>query len=160
MGIARPCTKWCVQVRDVRELPRRINEAFKIATSGRPGPVIVDLPKDVTASICNEAVPTIPQLPGLSSEALEGHLPDDADDNLAKAAELLNNAKRPIIFAGQGVQQGHATAQLMGSLSVLTFRSRLLFRAWVFSERITTFRCRCLGCTALPLRTTRCSRCV
>eukprot|EP01050_Picozoa_sp_SAG11_P005672 SAG11_NODE_408_length_9704_cov_6.496774_9_plen_68_part_00 len=40
MGIARAATKWCVQVRDVRELPRRINEAFKIATSGRPGPVI------------------------------------------------------------------------------------------------------------------------
>jgi acetolactate synthase-1/2/3 large subunit len=113
MGIARPCTKWCVQVRDVRELPRRINEAFKIATSGRPGPVIVDLPKDVTASICNEAVPTLPQLPGLSSEAHAGHLPDDADEQLAKAAEMLNNAKRPIIFAGQGVQQGHACAQLM-----------------------------------------------
>ena len=41
MGIARPCTKWSTQVKDVRELPRRINEAFMIAMSGRPGPVIV-----------------------------------------------------------------------------------------------------------------------
>ena len=113
MGIARPCTKWCVQVRDVRELPRRINEAFKIATSGRPGPVIVDLPKDVTAAICSEAVPTVPQLPGLSSEAYAGHLADEAEEQLAIAAEMINNAKRPVIFAGQGIQQGHACAELM-----------------------------------------------
>ena len=112
MGIARPATKWCVQVRDVRELPRRINEAFKIATSGRPGPVIVDLPKDVTAAICNEAVATEPQLPGLSSE-YQSTLGSEADEMLAKAAEMLNNAKRPIIFAGQGVQQGHACDELM-----------------------------------------------
>jgi acetolactate synthase-1/2/3 large subunit len=58
-------------------------------------------------------VPTVPQLPGLSSEAHSGHLADDAEEQLAKAAEMLNNAKRPLIFAGQGVQQGHATAQLM-----------------------------------------------
>ena len=66
MGIARPCTKWSTQVKDVRELPRRINEAFMIAMSGRPGPVIVDLPKDVTAAICNEAISAEPQLPGES----------------------------------------------------------------------------------------------
>ena len=48
-GITRPCTKWNYLVKDVRELPRVVNEAFMIATSGRPGPVLVDLPKDVTA---------------------------------------------------------------------------------------------------------------
>ncbi len=52
-GITRPCTKWNYLVKDVRELPRVINEAFMIATSGRPGPVLVDLPKDVTAGICH-----------------------------------------------------------------------------------------------------------
>src|SRR3954465_14767363 len=55
-GIPRPCTKWNYLVKDVRELPRVINEAFMIATSGRPGPVLVDLPKDVTSGICNEEV--------------------------------------------------------------------------------------------------------
>src|SRR6202161_1163609 len=49
-GITRPCTKWNYLVKDVRELPRVINEAFIIATSGRPGPVLVDLPKDVTVA--------------------------------------------------------------------------------------------------------------
>jgi acetolactate synthase-1/2/3 large subunit len=112
MGIARPCTKWCVQVRDVRELPRRINEAFKIAMSGRPGPVIVDLPKDVTAAICHEAVSAKPQLPGLTSAHFEGALGPDAEEELAAAAELLNHAKRPVIFAGQGIQQGDAVEEL------------------------------------------------
>ena len=55
-GITRPCTKWNYLVKDVRELPRIINEAFLIATSGRPGPVLVDLPKDVTSGICTEEV--------------------------------------------------------------------------------------------------------
>ena len=57
IGISRSCTKWNVMVKDIAELPRRINEAFKIATSGRPGPVLVDLPKDVTASILRSPVP-------------------------------------------------------------------------------------------------------
>ena len=51
-GITRPCTKWNYLVKDVHELPRIINEAFLIATTGRPGPVLVDLPKDVTTDIC------------------------------------------------------------------------------------------------------------
>src|SRR5689334_22477690 len=53
-GISRPCTKWNYLVKDICELPRVINEAFAIATSGRPGPVLIDLPKDVTSGICPE----------------------------------------------------------------------------------------------------------
>src|SRR5882757_636771 len=60
-GITRPCTKWNYLVKDVRELPRVINEAFLIATSGRPGPVLVDLPKDVTTAICSEEVDDHPR---------------------------------------------------------------------------------------------------
>ena len=48
MGITRPCTKWNVQVRSVNDMVRNIQEAFHIATTGRPGPVLVDLPKDIT----------------------------------------------------------------------------------------------------------------
>src|SRR4051795_11382785 len=55
-GITRPCTKWNYLIKDVRELPRVVNEAFTVATSGRPGPVLVDLPKDVTNAICMEEV--------------------------------------------------------------------------------------------------------
>ena len=51
-GITRPCTKWNYLIKDVRDLPRMVNEAFLIASSGRPGPVLVDLPKDVTTAMC------------------------------------------------------------------------------------------------------------
>src|SRR5258708_6811843 len=60
-GITRPCTKWNYLVKDVRELPRVVNEAFIVATSGRPGPVLVDLPKDVTSGMCNEEVDDTPR---------------------------------------------------------------------------------------------------
>src|SRR5436189_2771388 len=53
-GITRPCTKWNYLVKDIRELPRVINEAFMIASSGRPGPVLIDLPKDISAVLCPE----------------------------------------------------------------------------------------------------------
>src|SRR5882757_9962834 len=60
-GITRPCTKWNYLVKDVRELPRVINEAFMIATTGRPGPVLVDLPKDVSVAICQDEVDDAPR---------------------------------------------------------------------------------------------------
>ena len=60
-GITRPCTKWNYLVKDIRELPRVVNEAFLIATTGRPGPVLIDLPKDVTAAICPDEVDDTPR---------------------------------------------------------------------------------------------------
>src|SRR3982750_1969224 len=60
-GITRPCTKWNCLVKDIRELPRVINEAFMIATSGRPGPVLIDLPKDISAGILQEEVDDTPR---------------------------------------------------------------------------------------------------
>src|SRR5580765_7851403 len=60
-GITRPCTKWNCLVKNIRELPRVINEAFLIATSGRPGPVLIDLPKDISAGICPEEVDDTPR---------------------------------------------------------------------------------------------------
>ena len=105
ISIAKACTKWCVQVKSVDELPRRINEAFQIATSGRPGPVLVDLPKDTTAGILQRPIP-------LSSVNPETNTPDcqsahstrqELEMSLDKVAKLLNLAKKPIIYAGNGV---------------------------------------------------------
>jgi acetolactate synthase-1/2/3 large subunit len=59
LGITRPCTKWNVQVRSVKDLARNIREAFHIATTGRPGPVLVDLPKDITGFISMLSVMTM-----------------------------------------------------------------------------------------------------
>lgn len=100
IGISRSCTKWNVMIKDLAELPRRINEAFKIATSGRPGPVLVDLPKDITAGILRDAIP---------HKAVAHNLPTNplltpADNALIRqAADMINQAKRPIIYAGHGV---------------------------------------------------------
>ena len=61
-NICRSCTKWNCLVKDLKDLPQRINEAFHIATSGRPGPVLIDLPKDVTAGILTEIPNSTPRV--------------------------------------------------------------------------------------------------
>lgn len=108
IGITRPCSKWNVLVKDVAELPRRINEAFEIATSGRPGPVLVDLPKDVTAGILRRAIPTesaIPKPPTSQSQigSLGRQNQAALDATLKRVAELINKAKKPILYVGQGI---------------------------------------------------------
>ncbi|KAJ2615644.1 Acetolactate synthase, mitochondrial [Coemansia sp. RSA 1365] len=109
VGISRACTKWNVMVKDIAELPRRINEAFEIATSGRPGPVLVDLPKDVTGGVLNRAIPNpssfLPSRP--MPESIGRMAVHDASqrhqDTLKRVAELCNGAKQPVIYAGHGV---------------------------------------------------------
>jgi acetolactate synthase-1/2/3 large subunit len=107
IGISRSCTKWNVMVKDIAELPRRINEAFKIATSGRPGPVLVDLPKDVTAGILRTALPFKVTTPGnnlgLPANPLHTSAPLIDEALINQAADLINQAKRPIIYAGHGI---------------------------------------------------------
>jgi acetolactate synthase I/II/III large subunit len=106
IGISRACTKWNVMVRNVAELPKRIKEAFEIATSGRPGPVLVDLPKDVTAAVLRKAIPmssTLPSLPSQASKAAQEHSRKQLAASIQRVAKLLNVSKKPIIYAGQGV---------------------------------------------------------
>ncbi|MAE60731.1 MAG: acetolactate synthase, large subunit, biosynthetic type, partial [Planctomycetaceae bacterium] len=105
-GITRACTKWNVLIKDVRDIPRRINEAFHIATTGRPGPVVVDLPKDVTAAILNDAVDTAPNLPGYNIRQL------GTSTQIETAAEMINAAQRPIFYVGQGTIQSGAAGVL------------------------------------------------
>ncbi|KAF5323833.1 hypothetical protein D9611_008219 [Ephemerocybe angulata] len=109
VGISRSCTKWNVMVKDIAELPRRINEAFKIATSGRPGPVLVDLPKDVTAAVLKHALPFKATTPGVNL-GLPNQLfgvgssePPIDRQSIEAAARMINQAKRPVIYAGNGV---------------------------------------------------------
>jgi acetolactate synthase-1/2/3 large subunit len=107
VGISRACTKWNVMVKDVSEMPRRINEAFKIATSGRPGPVLVDLPKDVTAAILRHPIPYKSTNPaanlGLPSNPLHAQGLAPESHLIRTAADLINQAKRPVIYAGAGM---------------------------------------------------------
>jgi acetolactate synthase-1/2/3 large subunit len=139
VGISRACTKWNVMVKDVAEIPRRINEAFKIASSGRPGPVLVDLPKDVTAGVLKTPIParfTQPHrveehlrtigrrqtLGSLVSSAPAGatepqSFPEPDMHLLRRAAQLINGAKRPVIYAGAGVVNSETGPALLKELS-------------------------------------------
>ncbi|KAI0911655.1 thiamine diphosphate-binding protein [Ustulina deusta] len=120
IGISRACTKWNVMVKDIAELPRRINEAFEIATSGRPGPVLVDLPKDVTAGVLRRAIPTTSALPGLPSAASRATMEATQKQlqlSLSRVGELINIAKRPVIYAGHGIITSENGPQLLKELA-------------------------------------------
>ncbi|KAK6910169.1 acetolactate synthase, mitochondrial [Kwoniella mangroviensis CBS 10435] len=127
VGISRSCTKWNVMVKDIAELPRRINEAFKIATTGRPGPVLVDLPKDVTAAILRTPVPaksaqpgSSPYLPSSPLNPTNSSAPIPGEPSLiAAAAKMINMAKRPIVYAGNGVLASAEGPKLLKQLSDL-----------------------------------------
>ncbi|KAG9946840.1 acetolactate synthase, partial [Aureobasidium melanogenum] len=106
IGISRACTKWNVMVKNIAELPRRINEAFEIATSGRPGPVLVDLPKDVTGAMLNRPIPmssTLPTHPSAASLAAKDLSRKQLDSAISRTADLINMAKKPVIYCGAGI---------------------------------------------------------
>ncbi|KAL8799536.1 MAG: hypothetical protein Q9182_005811 [Xanthomendoza sp. 2 TL-2023] len=106
VGISRACTKWNVMVKDIAELPKRIKEAFEIATSGRPGPVLVDLPKDMQASILGHPIPTASTLPAHQSAATLAARDlsrRQLEASIKRAADLINVAKKPVLYCGQGV---------------------------------------------------------
>ena len=116
VGISRSCTKWNVMVKNVAELPTRINEAFEIATSGRPGPVLVDLPKDVTAAILREAIPTASTLPPLNTNNINVY-DEFLEDALNKSADLINMAKKPVLYVGGGILNNPDGPRLLKELS-------------------------------------------
>ncbi|KAF5721257.1 acetolactate synthase [Fusarium mundagurra] len=120
VGISRACTKWNVMVKNVAELPRRINEAFEIATSGRPGPVLVDLPKDVTAGVLRRAIPTetaLPSLPSAASRAAMDVTKKQLEAALQRVGNLVNKAKKPIIYAGQGIILSEGGPEILKELA-------------------------------------------
>ncbi|KAJ8589679.1 acetolactate synthase [Rhizopogon salebrosus TDB-379] len=120
IGISRSCTKWNVMVKDISELPRRINEAFKIATSGRPGPVLVDLPKDVTAGILRTPLPYKATTPGSHTLPANPLFPITSPIDMGliqQAANLINQAQRPIIYAGNGVLSSPLGPKLLAQLA-------------------------------------------
>ena len=106
VGISRACTKWNVMVKNIAELPKRIKEAFEIATSGRPGPVLVDLPKDVTAGILRKPIPlasTLPSRPSAASLAARDLSKRQLDGSIKRVADLINISKKPVLYVGQGL---------------------------------------------------------
>lgn len=119
IGISRSCTKWNVMIKDVKELPTRINEAFEIAMSGRPGPVLVDLPKDVTAAVLREAIPVNSSLPsdGLRQSSLKELQNKFTIESINKAADLINLAKKPVLYVGGGILNNENGPRILKELS-------------------------------------------
>lgn len=106
VGITRPCTKYNYLVKDVRDLSRIIREAFHIATTGRPGPVLIDLPKDVTASKTDFVWP--------EKVEIRSYRPTYEGNKwmIKQAANEIGRAKRPLIIAGGGVIISGASKEL------------------------------------------------
>ncbi|MDA0263411.1 MAG: biosynthetic-type acetolactate synthase large subunit [Chloroflexi bacterium] len=102
-GVTLPITKHNMLVMDVKDVAQAIHDAFHIARTGRPGPVLVDIPRDVLLGEKTEFVwPTTTKLPGYK---VPGEAPES---QVAAAAELINKAERPLIMAGHGVLISHA----------------------------------------------------
>jgi len=106
VGISRPCTKHNYLVKRVEDLARIIKEAFHIARSGRPGPVLVDLPKDVM-----QATTTYRPLADIALRSYNPHYKPNCKQ-LPKVIKLIKDAKRPVIFAGGGVILSKASEEL------------------------------------------------
>ena len=106
VGIRRPCTKYNYLVKDVRDLARVVKEAFHIARSGRPGPVVIDLPKDVTAARTKFAYPDRVDLPSYRPAG------DGDIARVREAVALMVKAERPILYVGGGVVNADAADEL------------------------------------------------
>ena len=106
VGISRPCVKHNYLVKDVKDLPRILKEAFYIARSGRPGPVHVDIPKDVTAQIGHFAYP--------SEIKMQTYKPTYKGNprQIKKAIEAIVAAKRPVLYIGGGAINSNASAEV------------------------------------------------
>ncbi len=106
VGITRPIVKHNMLVKDVKDLASSIKKAFHIASTGRPGPVVVDIPKDVTAAACEFVYPESVSMRSYNP-VRKGH-----PGQIKKAVQLLLEAKRPMVYTGGGVVLSEASAQL------------------------------------------------
>jgi thiamine pyrophosphate-dependent acetolactate synthase large subunit-like protein len=106
VGMFKPITKWSERVMDVRRVPEIINKAFRVATSGQPGPVYIDLPGDVLYREVDENQVSFPKMPH-SVPRVSGD-----PDLVKKAIALLKDAKRPVIITGTGILWSRAMEEL------------------------------------------------
>jgi acetolactate synthase I/II/III large subunit len=106
-GITMPITKHNYLVQDVKDLPRIIKEAFHIASTGRPGPVLVDIPKDITTDELDFVYPDTVELRGYKP-TFKGNA-----QQVKRAASVIKDSKRPVIYAGGGVIGSEASKELL-----------------------------------------------
>jgi acetolactate synthase-1/2/3 large subunit len=115
VGITRPIVKHNFLVKDVRDLAATMKKAFHIARTGRPGPVVVDIPKDVSLMTCPFEYPATVEMRSYNP-VRKGH-----GGQIRKAVQLLLQAKRPYIYTGGGVILGNASAELRELANLLGY---------------------------------------
>ena len=107
IGITRPCTKHNFLVKDVRELAGIVKKAFYIARSGRPGPVLIDFPKDIQIATTEFKYPELVDIRGYKP-TIEGH-----PRQVEKAVSMMLAARKPVLYVGGGAILGNASAELI-----------------------------------------------
>ncbi|OGT33714.1 MAG: acetolactate synthase, large subunit, biosynthetic type [Gammaproteobacteria bacterium RBG_16_51_14] len=115
IGITRPCVKHNFLVKDVRNLAGTIKKAFYVATSGRPGPVVVDIPKDITADSCEYDYPKSVEMRSYKPVS-KGH-----PGQIKRALNMILSAKKPMIYTGGGVILGEASGELTEFVRLLGY---------------------------------------
>jgi len=106
VGITRPIVKHNFLVNDVKELANTFKKAFYVATTGRPGPVVIDIPKDITAEVTEFVYPDKIEMRSYNP-TVKGHT-----GQIKRAVELIRNAERPMVYSGGGVILGNGSEQL------------------------------------------------
>jgi len=115
IGITRPCVKHNFLIKDLSELSSTIKKAFYVATTGRPGPVVVDIPKDITAQRGEYHYPKEVSIRSYNP-VVKGHI-----GQIKRAIELMMEAKRPMLYTGGGVVLDNASEELTELTRVLNF---------------------------------------
>ena len=115
VGITRPCVKHNFMITDVKDMASTIKKAFYVATTGRPGPVVVDIPKDITEDKCEFSYP--------DSVEMRSYNPiiEISDDSIKQAKEKILSCDKPVIYAGGGVINSNASEELTKFARYLNF---------------------------------------
>lgn len=124
-GMTLPIVKHSFLVLEKEDLPRVIKEAFHIATTGRPGPVVIDIPKDVQQAIYAPTFPAEIDIPGYKIEATKPHA---TDEELLNVLDLIEDAKRPVLYIGGGIisSESHLELRKFAELTGLPVASTLM----------------------------------
>ena len=115
VGVTRPCVKHNFLVKDVKDIAATLKKAFYIAATGRPGPVVVDIPKDITAHLAEYIYPKMVEMRSYNP-VLKGH-----SGQIKKAIKLLLEAKRPMIYTGGGLVLGDGSHELVKLARALNY---------------------------------------
>ena len=150
-GITIPVVKHNYLVKETNALPRIAREAYHISTTGRPGPVLIDVPKDISQGPFTGDMNPPLQLPGYHPEASK----EICAKSVKQAADLIAKAKRPVILAGQGCMIARADKELRYLAETLNAPVTTTLLGKGVSPRLTRSRSACSACTAPPTPTRR-----